>query len=212
MYRLLLVLRSIVSLINNMTPKYIIGIDEVGRGPLAGPVAIGAILATPHALLAFAAIKESKQLSEKKREFWNAQILEACSEELKSAVAYVSAAEIDAIGIAPAIRKAIDEGLCQLGADPRECRVLLDGGLRAGEEYGDQETIIGGDAKETIIAMASVVAKVSRDRLMVSLSETYPEYGFAKHKGYGTKAHMEAIKAHGLSKEHRRSFCKNISR
>lgn len=193
-----------------MTAKYIIGIDEVGRGPLAGPVAIGAILATPQALLAFTLIKESKQLSEKKRELWNAKILAACGTELKSAVAYVSAAEIDAIGIAPAIRKAIEEGLRELAADPRECRVLLDGGLRAPEVYMDQETIIGGDAKETIIAMASVVAKVSRDQLMVELSADYPEYDFAKHKGYGTKAHMEAIRSHGLSAEHRRSFCKNI--
>ncbi|HXK37748.1 MAG TPA: ribonuclease HII [Candidatus Paceibacterota bacterium] len=193
-----------------MLLKYIIGIDEVGRGPLAGPVAVGAILATPDMLQAFTEIKESKQLSEKKRELWNDKILAARGEGLRSVVCFVPAEEIDVIGIAPAIKKALKEGLVQLAVDPTECRVLLDGGLYAPEEYINQETIIGGDGKETIIAMASVVAKVARDRLMVQLAESYPEYDFAKHKGYGTKAHMDAIRTHGLSKEHRRSFCKNI--
>lgn len=193
-----------------MTRKYIIGIDEVGRGPLAGPVAVGVICATPQLLRDFVDIKESKQLSEKKRELWNEKILGACGAELKCAVCFVSAEEIDAMGIAPAIKKALADGLAQLAVDPAECRVLLDGGLHAPAVYIDQETIIGGDGKETVIAMASVVAKVSRDRLMVELAASYPEYDLAKHKGYGTKAHMDAIRTHGLSKEHRRSFCKNI--
>jgi ribonuclease HII len=193
-----------------MSAKYIIGIDEVGRGPLAGPVAVGVVCATVQSLEAFTSIKESKQLSEKKRELWNEKILAACGGDLKCAVNYVSAEEIDSMGIAPAIKKALEAGLTQLAVSPTECRVLLDGGLHAPAAYIDQETIIGGDGKETIIAMASVVAKVSRDRLMVSLADSYPEYDFAKHKGYGTKAHMDAIRTHGLSKEHRRSFCKNI--
>lgn len=193
-----------------MSVKYIIGIDEVGRGPLAGPVAVGVVCATTQLLEAFIAIKESKQLSEKKRESWSEKILAACGDNLSCAVCYVSAEEIDAIGIAPAIKKALEEGLTQLAVPPTECRVLLDGGLHAPAEYIDQETIVGGDGKEVVIAMASVIAKVSRDRLMVELSATYPEYDFAKHKGYGTKAHMDAIRTHGLSKEHRRSFCKNI--
>ncbi len=193
-----------------MTQKYIIGIDEVGRGPLAGPVAIGAVLTTPDVLVRFKDIKESKQLSEKKREFWNEKIRSEEGVLLKSVVTYVSANEIDELGIAVAIRRALYEALNMLDVSPDDCRVLLDGGLHAGEAYAHQETIIGGDAKETIIAMASVVAKVSRDRLMVSLDAHYPAYGFAKHKGYGTKAHIDAIRTNGLSKEHRRSFCKNI--
>lgn len=193
-----------------MTPKYIIGIDEVGRGPLAGPVAVGALMITPELLKTFVEIKESKQLSEKKREGWNTKILALTGDELRSAVAYVSATDIDTLGITVAISRAIAESLHALGADPKECRVLLDGGLRAPAVFIEQETIIHGDANETVIAMASVVAKVSRDHHMVKLHDTYPEYNFAKHKGYGTKAHMDAIQQYGLSKEHRKTFCKNI--
>lgn len=193
-----------------MSLKYIIGIDEVGRGPLAGPVAVGALMITPELLKSFSEIKESKQLSEKKREQWNAKILSEEGPHLRSAVAYVSAADIDTLGITTAISRAIAESLDSLDVRPEECRVLLDGGLRAPAVFAEQETIIHGDANETVIAMASVVAKVSRDHHMVQLHEHYPQYNFAKHKGYGTKAHMDAIREHGLSKEHRKSFCKHI--
>lgn len=188
--------------------RYIIGIDEVGRGPLAGPVAVGAIAITPTLLKKFRTIKESKQLSEAKREEWSAKIYASACDELRIAVAMVSAKEIDRIGIAPAIKKALASALKKLHVLPSDARVLLDGGLYAPTEYSNQETIIRGDASETAIAMASVVAKVKRDTLMVSLSKKYLEYNFAQHKGYGTKAHMEALRAHGLSEIHRKSFCK----
>lgn len=190
--------------------KYYIGIDEVGRGPLAGPVAVGAVLATNEVLAQFSEIKESKQLSEKKREIWNTRILDAVSDDLRTNVAFVSAARIDEIGIAPAIKEALTHAIGELAANPNECRVLLDGGLYAPEEYTNQETIIKGDANEVVIAMASVIAKVARDRHMLTLDPKYPGYGFAKHKGYGTAAHCVAIKERGLSAEHRKTFCSKI--
>ncbi len=187
--------------------RYIIGIDEVGRGPLAGPVAVGAIAATPAMLRKFRTIKESKQLSEAKREEWNKKMHAAVSPDLRLAVAMVSATQIDRIGIAPAIRKALAAALRKLAIDPNSCEVLLDGGLKAPLEYTRQQTIIRGDATETAIAMASVIAKVKRDRLMVALDKKYPRYGFAQHKGYGTRFHMTVLRTHGLSPLHRASFC-----
>lgn len=190
--------------------KYLIGIDEVGRGPLAGPVAIGAVFATQEIIDTFSEIKESKQLSRKNRDIWSKRILSEVGENLKTAVAFVDAVRIDEIGIVSAINEAISNAIKELKIDPRECHVLLDGGLHAPEEFLSQETIIKGDESEVIIAMASVVAKVARDDYMISIDRDYPEYGFAKHKGYGTRDHTKLIKIHGLSKEHRATFCKNF--
>ena len=187
-----------------------IGIDEVGRGPLAGPVAVGAIAATPTVIERFRDIRESKQLSAKKREEWSARMHAEAGDDLRIAVGFVEASVIDEIGIAPAIRQALHTAITALNINPDSARVLLDGGLKAPPEYHDQETIIRGDASETVIAMASVVAKVARDALMIALAEQYPEYGFASHVGYGTSAHIAAIKEHGFTSEHRRSFCRNI--
>lgn len=186
--------------------KYIIGVDEVGRGPLAGPVAVGAMLITPRMQKRYRNIKESKQLSEIKREKWYAQIQKDVGSELQYAVSFVSAKIIDAKGIQYAIRLALKRSLKKLAVNPSECKVLLDGGLFAPKEYIRQETIIHGDAKEIVIAMASIVAKVRRDRLMVRLNRKYPVYGFARHKGYGTKTHYGAIKKHGISVLHRKSY------
>ena len=190
--------------------KYIIGIDEVGRGPLAGPVAVGAMLVTSRLRTRFRNIKESKQLSSAQREEWYGHIVKASGQELRFAVSFVSAKVIDAKGIQYAIRLALKRSIEKLEVDPSECLVLLDGGLRAPEEFTEQKTIIRGDANETVIAMASVVAKVSRDRLMVRLSKKYTAYGFARHKGYGTRAHYDAIGKHGVSSEHRKSFLSRI--
>jgi ribonuclease HII len=185
---------------------FIIGIDEVGRGPLAGPVAVGALCATSRMLKKFRAIKESKQLSPAGREEWYARMMDAVGDELFFAVSFVSAEIIDRKGIVFAIRLALTRSLKKLQVSPDSCTVLLDGGLHAPNEYVRQKTIIRGDANETVIAMASVVAKVLRDRRMVRLHKKYPEYGFAAHKGYGTKAHYRALKQHGPSTLHRRSF------
>ncbi len=193
-------------------PTYIIGIDEVGRGPLAGPVAVGAVAIKKHLLRKFSTIKESKQLTVSKREAWSDIIHTHQGNDLRIAVCVVSAKEIDRIGIAPAIKKALSGALRKLAVDPQDCKVLLDGGLTAPPQYLDQKTIIRGDASQTVIAMASVIAKVKRDALMIQLASAYPVYGFEQHKGYGTRAHMEALMRHGLSDQHRASFCSFLHR
>lgn len=193
-----------------LSPKLFIGIDEVGRGPLAGPVAVGALCATTKMLKQFRRIKESKQLTPKEREAWCARMQSERGRELQFTVSFVSAQLIDRKGIVFAIRLALARSLKKLHVSPSACEVLLDGGLKAPNEYRKQKTIIKGDAKETVIAMASVVAKVLRDKRMVRLHKKYPKYGFADHKGYGTKAHYRALKKHGLSPEHRGSFLKSF--
>jgi ribonuclease HII len=186
----------------------IVGIDEVGRGPLAGPVAVCTFsMPADFDDSIFGKLRDSKKLSAKKREQIFAQV-----EKLKVdgvvnySVCYASANEIDGIGISICIKKCLEEALRNIEADPKECKVLLDGGLYAPKEF-EQETIIKGDEKERVIALASIVAKVSRDKIMIDLAKEYKEYGFEKHKGYGTKAHMEAIKKYGMCIEHRRTFC-----
>jgi len=132
---------------------------------------------------------------------------------IKTSLSYVGAAAIDKKGIAPAIRKALDASLEKLekrGLKAKDCDVLLDGALRAPSKYKKQKTIIKGDLKEKVISAASVFAKVSRDRKMVLLGKKLPEYKFEKHKGYGTKAHIKAIKKHGLTKHHRKTFLRRL--
>ena len=193
-----------------MKTKFVIGIDEVGRGPLAGPVAVCAVVATPKTLRRYKSIKESKQLTPRLREEWHARITQDLGPTLRYAVSYVSAKKIDEKGIAWAIRHSLAESLKKLNIAPNDCIVLLDGGLHAPPEYTHQETIIRGDAKETVIAMASVMAKVERDRRMITLHKKLPTYGFAAHKGYGTRAHILVIKKYGPSPEHRLTFLRNI--
>jgi ribonuclease HII len=186
-----------------------IGIDEVGRGPIAGPVCVGAFMWKgspvrnfPKGLL----LRDSKKLYEKQREKWFDLVLGWKSEDkCNFAVSYVEAKEIDEIGIAPAVSKALNNSLHALTRDTTAA-ILLDGGLKAPAEFVRQKTIIKGDEKESIISLASIVAKVSRDNLMKKYSKTYPEYGFHLHKGYGTKAHYDAIKKYGLTPLHRASF------
>jgi len=192
--------------------KYIIGIDEVGRGPIAGPVAVGAfVIVDKKVRRLFAGVKESKQLTEIERERWFGIIEKAKKQGLVNyRVTFQSEGIIDTKGLSFAIRTALKKSLGSLKeylkVDYRDLTVLLDGGLRAPSEYLDQKTIIKGDEKETIIALASICAKVLRDRRMIKLGHKYPQYGFGVHKGYGTKKHYEAIREYGLLKEHRRSF------
>lgn len=196
-----------------LKPRFVIGIDEVGRGPLAGPVAVGAVGVTRDMLRKFRTIKESKQLSAEKREVWTKEILRVAKEqksELRTAVTMVSAKEIDTHGIVSAIKKALTTSIKKLNINPNDCEVLLDGGLKAPLEYKKQRTIIRGDASKTAIAMASVIAKVKRDTYMTNLDKKYPNYGFAQHKGYGTKEHYRALKRKGISPLHRKSFLKSL--
>lgn len=204
--------------------KYIIGIDEVGRGPVAGPVAVCASLINFGMSRSdsqkirkifndkkLPALRDSKKLSEKGRDSWFDFVI---NNKIEFSLSYASAKEIDKKGIAVCIRALIKKNLESLKTKVNfkyeEVLVLLDGGLKAPEEYINQETIIKGDDKEPIISFASIYAKVSRDRLMTKLSKKFPEYLFEKHKGYGTKNHMEAIKAFGVSKHHRASFLKRL--
>lgn len=192
--------------------RFVMGVDEAGRGPLAGPVAVGVVLAPADFdfLGTFPDLNDSKQLSEKKRErIFELLLMRERAGEIRFCVKSVSADVIDRSGIANAVRSSVHAGVRQLAPEPEGVRVYLDGLLHAPEEY-EQETVVGGDALIPAIMLASIAAKVSRDRLMVKLAADYPAYGFEKHKGYGTKAHQEAIRTHGLSPLHRRSFCTRI--
>ena len=201
-----------------MSVKWLLGIDEVGRGPLAGPVAVGLVL-VPIDMdwKRISGVTDSKKLSATKREQIAAQARQLSEEGvLYYSVTMTSASVIDKIGIVSSINKALLRGLQQLTerytVTPEQVDLKLDGGLYAPKEWKYQETIIRGDAKEPIIGLASIVAKVARDRYMnrIAAREKYLPYDFSSHKGYGTKAHRAAVARHGLSDLHRYSYCKNI--
>lgn len=177
------------------------GVDEVGRGSLAGPVSAGACILPRGPLIEH--LNDSKKLSPKRRE----SVAEAVRQVATSwAVAHVDSADVDRIGISEALRIAMRDALSQLSPTPD--LVLLDGrplGLGFHER-----TIVKGDATIAAISAASVLAKVERDRLMVELGERFPGYGLDTNKGYGSAAHIDAIRAIGLSPVHRRSFCTNF--
>ena len=195
--------------------KYIVGIDEVGRGPLAGPVTVCVVFCETNLYKKLKKDKrlpavglDSKKLSTKNREKY-AKILKYIG--LAYVVVSVSNKTIDEKGISFCIKKTMVEGIKKLKLNPKNCEILLDGGLKAPMEFKKQKTIIKGDEKEKIIAWASILAKVSRDTLMCRLAKKYPKYGFAENKGYGTLSHRKAIKKYGLSAVHRKSFCKNLT-
>lgn len=191
---------------------YIVGIDEVGRGPLAGPVAVGAVMVSEDFdWNQIPGIRDSKKLTEKAREKI-AALAEGLEKmgAIKTSVHFSSAKVIDDYGIVPAIRAALENTLISLKT-PLSARILLDGGLKAPEKFSNQTSIIKGDSKELSIALASIVAKVRRDRLMNELSEKYPGYGLEKHKGYGTAAHIQSIQRYGASEIHRKSFLTKIA-
>lgn len=193
--------------------QFIIGIDEAGRGPLAGPVAVG-VVAVPifFDIALLKEVRDSKQLTAWKRDVWF-YILEKAKKDgiLRYAVGLSSAKVIDTKGIVPAIREAMEKALNEIAVPPEHADVRLDGSLYAPPVYQKQTTIIKGDEKEPIISLASIAAKVTRDRYMQRVALKHPEFTFAIHKGYGTKAHREEIIKTGLSPLHRRSFCRNIA-
>jgi len=178
------------------------GIDEAGRGPLAGPVVAAAVVLPPAAILP--GVNDSKQLAAERREALFPEILAAA---LAVGVGVVDAETIDAVNILEATRRAAARALRQ--ADERLGRpadgLLLDA-LRLGDETRPQEAIVKGDARSQSIAAASIVAKVTRDRLMLRYDAEFPGYGFARHKGYGSPAHLEALERLGPSTLHRLSF------
>lgn len=191
--------------------KHVIGIDEAGRGPLAGPVSVGTVLLFSQSKLPLSGLKDSKKLSEKQREECFARIRSWQKEgKLQYAVSLVSHSVIDAKGISFAIRSGIARNLKKLDADPKFAEVLLDGSLKAPQEYTCQKTIIKGDEKIPVISLASIVAKVTRDRAMKRLGKKYPQYGFEIHKGYGTLSHRKMIQKYGPCEIHRKTFLRNF--
>jgi len=185
---------------------FIAGVDEAGRGPLAGPAVAAAAVFERKPLekgvpKAFTGLTDSKALTEKKREAFYDQ-LTACS-FVHTAFAVIGPEEIDSINILQATWKAMGLALSGLGRMPE--LALIDGNPVRGLPC-DSKNIVKGDAKSLSIAAASIIAKVTRDRLMLELDVKHPEYGFAAHKGYGTKAHLEAIHKHGPLDCHRKTF------
>lgn len=190
------------------TSRWIIGVDEAGRGPLAGPVAVGLVRAPEDFdfLEAFPGLNDSKQVTEEVRERIFGQLIErVASGELAYAVRMRSHHEIDEKGIAVVIRSAVAHGLASLAPKEGEYKVWLDGALRAPTRH-IQETVIGGDGLIPCIMLASIAAKVTRDRYMVRLARKYPQYLFNKHKGYGTSEHYALISQYGPCDIHRRTF------
>lgn len=182
---------------------YICGIDEVGRGPFAGPVVAGAVILPPDCEILY--VNDSKQLSEKMREQLYDEIMEKA---VSVAVGYASPQRIDEINILQATYEAMREAVSKLDVTPQ---ILLNDAVTIPQITIPQVPIIKGDAKSISIAAASIVAKVTRDRLMREYDKIMPEYGFASNKGYGSKEHIEAIKKYGPTPIHRRSFIHNVT-
>ena len=182
----------------------ICGIDEVGRGPLAGPVVAGAVILPKDCEILY--INDSKQLSEKKREELYDEIMERA---IATGIGMASPERIDEINILQATYEAMREAISKLGVKPA---VLLNDAVTIPDVDKSiwQVPIIKGDAKSASIAAASIIAKVTRDRMMVQYEEVFPEYGFASNKGYGAAIHIEALKKYGPCPIHRRSFIKNF--
>ena len=192
--------------------KYLIGIDEAGRGPLAGPVSVGAVMVPKKfdVLKKFPDVKDSKLLSPKKRdEIYEEVVARARAGEVSFCVRFAAHSYIDAFGITRAVRRAIQRGVAALAPSPEGIEIFLDGLLYAPSRYR-QKTIIHGDALVPLISLASVVAKVRRDRLMVKFAKKFPDYGFEVHKGYATKAHKHVIARSGLCEIHRITYCRNL--
>ena len=183
--------------------KYIAGIDEAGRGPLAGPVVVATVILKPDSMIE--GVNDSKKISENKREKLYEIIIH---ESVSYGVGIVYQEEIDQINILQATKKALTESIKKLEIKPNI--IMVDALTEIETEGIPYKSIIKGDATCYSIAAASIVAKVTRDRLMRELDKEYPEYGFSAHKGYGTAAHIAALKKFGPCPLHRRSFIKNF--
>ena len=181
----------------------ICGIDEAGRGPLAGPVVVAAVIMSKDSIIE--GVNDSKKVSEKKRERLYDEITESA---IAWGVGIIDQKEIDDINILNATKKGLTKALTELTEKPD---IILVDALTGIDTLGiPYQSIIKGDAKSYSIAAASIIAKVTRDRIMREWANVYPEYGFEVHKGYGTAKHIAAIKEYGLCPIHRRSFTKNF--
>ena len=183
--------------------EFVVGLDEVGRGPLAGPVVAGAVCIKKSDLPAFVEnIRDSKKLSQKQREGWYKFLTEQSG--IKWGIGIISEKIIDQINILEATKLAMKKAIKALKVEPDY--LLLDGNFLLEDLSISQKAVVRGDEKVISCAAASILAKVTRDRLMEKYDIKYPQYGFKKHKGYGTKDHLAAIKKHGACPIHRISF------
>ena len=187
----------------NSKIKYICGIDEAGRGPLAGPVVVASVIMPQNSILEY--INDSKKVSEKRREYLYEIIKQ---EAISYGIGIIDEKEIDEINILNATKKGLTISIKELKVKPD--LILVDALNGIDTLKIPYMSIIKGDAKCYSISVASILAKVTRDRIMRKYDELYPEYGFAKHKGYGTKAHIEKIKEIGPCPIHRKTFIKNL--
>ena len=183
--------------------KYIAGIDEAGRGPLAGPVVIGCVIMKPESFIEY--VNDSKKVSETKREMLYEKIT---NEAVAWSTGIVDEKEIDELNILNATKKALTDAIDKLEVKPDV--ILVDALDKIDTKGIKYISVIKGDAKIYSISAASIIAKVTRDRIMKEYDEVYPQYGFASHKGYGTAKHIQAIKEHGICPLHRKTFTKNF--
>lgn len=188
--------------LNKKGYELVCGVDEAGRGPLCGPVVAAAVILQKDAHIE--GVNDSKKLTEKRRE----KLYDDIMQNAVSVGVGVSDVDIiEEVNILNATKKAMLQAISNLKVNPEY--VLVDGNQKIDTDI-PLETVVKGDSKSESIAAASIIAKVTRDRLLIEYDKKYPEYGFAKHKGYGTKAHIEAIKKYGLTPIHRPSFCKKF--
>lgn len=183
---------------------YIAGVDEAGRGALAGPVVAAAVilpLDDANLLTTLAGVNDSKQLTSRQREALFTRITQCA---LAYGIGQAEAAVVDEIGIMSATRRAMQQAIAQLR--PKAEFLLIDGRIRLQNNPLPQQAVVRGDGKSLSIAAASILAKVTRDQLMIELDRLYPVYGFAQHKGYGTAAHLAALATHGPCPLHRHTF------
>ena len=183
--------------------SFVCGVDEAGRGPLAGPVCAAAVILDPSVELE--GVNDSKKLSEKKRE---ALFDVICQKAVAYSIAFATVKEIEEVNILNATYLAMNRAI--EGLSVKADFALIDGNRVPKDIKIDCQTVVKGDAKSLSIAAASILAKVTRDRLLLEYDEKYPQYNFAKHKGYGTAEHMEAIRKYGVSEVHRPSFLKKL--
>lgn len=184
--------------------QYIAGIDEAGRGPLAGPVVVGVVIMPKDSFIEY--VNDSKKVSESKREMLYEKIT---SEAIAYSTGIIWQDEIDEINILEATKKALTEAIDSLEIKPD--MILVDALDKIDTKGIPYTSIIKGDAKVYSISCASIIAKVTRDRIIREYDEMYPEYGFASHKGYGTAKHIEAIKKYGICPLHRKTFVKHFT-
>ena len=196
-------LKSMEKELYNKGFKYICGIDEAGRGPLAGPVVVAGVIMPKDSMIE--GVNDSKKVSEKKREKLYDMILE---EAISYSVAIIGQDVIDEINILNATKQGVTKVVEELDVKPN--LILVDALTHINTKSIPYDSIIKGDAKCYNIAAASIIAKVTRDRIMREWDEIYPQYGFINHKGYGTAKHIEAIKEYGPCPIHRRTFIKNF--